>query len=270
MLRCGHGWQPSTIDRVIETYPTSTRVAKVKTDQGIAFVKGMGNPSGNQSLAMELVGSELASQMGLFVPDFAIVDVSEIEIPMDGCGSMQFGPAFASRDTLCIPSDGTNYLINKLRDVSELARLVVFDTWIRNLDRCPPLDYIDPDPRQDNLCFTSDGERLKLMVIDHSHCFVEGVLDDEIGSPHFVNDPRIYGCFPEFSPYLSENSLLQAIGALASIDAATVADIVNSVPLEWGLTQGCRNSWISQIVSRQAWVAGSIVASLVPQGQMGF
>lgn len=65
MLRCGLNWQPTFVDRVIEIFPTSTRVALVNTDAGLGYMKGMGNPSGNQSLAMELVGSELAANLGL-------------------------------------------------------------------------------------------------------------------------------------------------------------------------------------------------------------
>jgi hypothetical protein len=240
MLRCGLNWQPTAVNRVIETFPTSTRVAKVKTDAGVGFLKGMGNPAGNQSLAMELVGAELATQLGLFVPDFAIVKLADIEVPMEDYGLMAFEPAFISRELRCIPSDGGSHLVSRLADPAELALLVMFDTWIRNLDRCPPPNYFDPKPRLDNLCFTPDGAKLKLMVIDHSHCFVEGTLEDEIGCQEFVEDPLIYGQFPEFKEYLNEQPLKRASDKMASIDVATITEIVSAVPLAWGPTQGVR------------------------------
>lgn len=268
MLRCGLHWQPTAVDRVIETYPTSTRVAKVKTNAGIAFLKGMGNPAGNQSLAMELVGAELASRLGLFVPNFAILDLAEIEIPMIDHGFVSFGPAFVSSEVRCITSDGSPHLVARLSEPSEIALLVIFDTWIRNLDRCPPPDYFDPEPRRDNLCFTPDGVKLKLLVIDHSHCFVEGAIEDEIGDAHFVDDARIYGRFPEFEAYLKEAPLRQAVGKMTSIDAAAIAEIVNSIPGVWGPSQQTRNTWIAQIMARQMHIATSVIDTLVAQGQM--
>jgi hypothetical protein len=268
MLRCGRNWQPTAVNRVIETFPTSTRVAKVKTDAGTGFLKGMGNPAGNQSLAMELVGAELASQLGLFVPDFAVLELTEIKVPMEDHGPMSFGPAFVSREMKCIPSDGGPHLVSRLSDSNELALLVMFDTWIRNLDRCPPPGYLDPGPRFDNLCFTPDGARLKLMVIDHSHCFVEGVLEDEIGTQEFNDDRRIYGNFTEFNPYINEQTLNRAAAKMASIDAGTITEIVNSVPLAWGPTKGTRDVWVDQIVARQARVPKVVIEQLVSQGQL--
>jgi hypothetical protein len=268
MLRCGHNWQPTAVDRVIETFPTSTRVAKVKTDAGTAFLKGMGNPAGNQSLAMELVGAELATRLGLYVPDFAVLELAEIEVPMEGHGPMTFGPAFVSREVQCITSDGSPHLVSRLADPAEVALLVTLDTWIRNLDRCPPLDYYDPEPRRDNLCFTPDGGKLKLMVIDHSHCFVEGSIEDEIVDPYFVDDGRIYGRFPEFEAYLKEAPLRKAADKMASIDATAIAEIVNAVPMVWGPPQGTRDVWIDQIVARQARVATFVIDALVSQVQM--
>lgn len=268
MLRCGLNWQPTAVNRVIETFPTSTRVAKVKTDKGTGFLKGMGNPAGNQSLAMELVGAELATHLGLFVPDFAVLELAHIEVPMDDHDPMKFGPAFISREMKCIPSDGGPHLISRLADPTELALLVMFDTWIRNLDRCPPPDYFDPRPRLDNLCFTPQGAKLKLMVIDHSHCFVEGILEDEIGCKEFVDDTRIYGQFPEFEGYLNEQPLKRAADKMASIDVATITEIVSAVPLAWGPTQGVRKVWVDQIVARQACVPKLVIEQLVSQRQM--
>jgi len=98
MIRCGQGWQPTIVLRVIEPILSSTCVVKVATDAGIGFVKGMGNPQGNESLALELVGSELAALVGLTVPPFAIVDIAGMTIEMFNGAALQFGPAFISRE----------------------------------------------------------------------------------------------------------------------------------------------------------------------------
>jgi hypothetical protein len=98
MLFCGRDWQPSLVKRVIETYETSTRVAKVATDAGNGFLKGMGNPAGSLALASEVVVGELAVWLGLRVPPFAIVGTGDIQIPMMGRGDMLPGPAFISQE----------------------------------------------------------------------------------------------------------------------------------------------------------------------------
>lgn len=80
MLCCGRKWQPTCIERVIESFPTSTMVCKVATDKGNCFLKGMGNPSGNDALISELVCGELAAWIGLRIPDFAIIDFNGPDI----------------------------------------------------------------------------------------------------------------------------------------------------------------------------------------------
>lgn len=56
----GDAWHPTIVRRFIESYPTSTNVARVDTDAGEGFLKPMGNPEGPHVLACELVGTMLA------------------------------------------------------------------------------------------------------------------------------------------------------------------------------------------------------------------
>lgn len=269
MLRCGRDWQPVRIDRVIENFPTSTRVAKVATDAGIGFLKGMDNPAGNESLAMELVGTELAAELGLVVPPFAVVDVAEIEIPRLDCEPVPFGPAFVSRELRGSPSDGGDTFLRKLTQPDHVALIVVFDTWVRNIDRCPPVDYFDPEPRRDNLLFTPVGRKFDLIAFDHTNCFVEEDLETGLQGPHFVEDERIYGLFPEFAPYLGERSITRAVAALRRIDPAVIREIVHSVPREWGPSKLVRDLWAARISERAARVADIVPDRLVCQMNLG-
>ena len=117
-------WKPTKVERVIETIRTSTRPAKVQTDCGIAFLKGMGNPAGNDALACELVAGELAQLIGLKVPDFAVVNL-DLNISMDGLGSMTCGPAFVSRALTGSTGDDADTFLKKLARPSDIARLVL-------------------------------------------------------------------------------------------------------------------------------------------------
>ncbi len=136
MLHCGHSWQPTVVKRVVETFETSTRVARVATDQGIGFLKGIGNPAGLDSLVTELVCGELARWFGLQTPDFAVIKLDVIEIFSKSGTFHVHGPAFISREVTGLVADGDRSLLVKLTNPSDIMKLVVFDTWVRNSDRC--------------------------------------------------------------------------------------------------------------------------------------
>jgi hypothetical protein len=239
------------------------------TDEGVGFLKAMGNPAGNGSLASELVGTELAALLGLTVPPFAVIAVGELEIPFHGGGQADVGPAFISRELPGVTGDGGDTFLRKLVRPLDVALLIVFDTWVRNLDRCPPPDYIDPEPRRDNLFFTPIRQKFGLVALDHSHCFAEEGLETGLEQGQFVEDDGIYGLFPEFEPHLTGKLVQQAVEALRAVDHADVQAIVASVPIPWGLGAGLRQLWCDMIMARRDKVADHILNKLVLQGELG-
>lgn len=269
MLACGRDWQPTEIRRVIHPILSSTCVVSVMTDEGAAYLKGMGNPAGNGSLALELVGSELADAVGLKVPSFSVVDLAGIEILTAKGGRLNFGPAFVSKAVRGSPGDADGVFVRKLSNPQDVPLLVAFDTWIRNLDRCPPTDYFDPTPNRDNLFFAPSGNRFELMAIDHTHCFVEGDIEAAFEDNHFVDDHRVYGAFPEFAGHLSEAGLRAAAEAITEIDPDRVEQIVGSVPIPWGVSSAVRIRWAEQIVARAKRIEEYLLAGLISQAQMG-
>ena len=268
MLNCGRFWQPVAINRVIQPILSSTLVVKVATDLGVGFLKGMGNPAGNESLAQELVGSELACAMGLRVPVFAVINVEDIDIQMESAGPIAFGPAFISRELRGSTSAGEDTFVRRLTNPEDIARLVVFDTWVRNLDRCPPADYLDPRPNRDNLFFTPVRRKFEMVVFDHTHCFVEEDLESGLAGAHFVGDDRVYGAFPEFKDFLTARALRNALADLARIDGSVIREIVRAVPQPWGPTTAVRDRWIEQLMGRQQRVGDYVFNRLVPQIEM--
>lgn len=266
MLQCGRDWRPNSIQRFIEGFRTSTRVVKVATDIDIAFLKGLGNPQGADSLASELVSGELARWFGLTTPDFSILNVQGIELPRIECGPVEPGPAFLSREMQGFPGDGTEFALRKIRDRNSIARLVLFDTWLMNPDRYPPPDDIMlPSENRDNLFFTPIGRHFDIVALDHSHCFVTTTLADELGGNHLIEEARIYGLFPEFRPFVTEAAVQSVIAELRQIDRAMVQAIVASVPQEWGITNAQRTAWVDLIVRRAALVADFALPKLIEQ-----
>jgi hypothetical protein len=264
MLYCGAHWQPTYIKRVIETFQTSTRVARVGTDSGNGFLKGLGNPAGKLSLAAELVAGELASWYGLDIPPFAIVSIGELPIPMIDGGYLAPGPAFISREVDGFAGTGGQGFADKIANPADVAKLVVFDTWIRNADRCHP----EPDnypPNYDNLFFTTAGAKFRLMALDHSQGFVESGLEENLSDPYLLNDDGVYGYYPEFSELIQFEPVTAAIQRLGEFPAALAAEIVDSIPEEWDISNTARAAWVSVIVQRAQRVAEYLPAKLLDE-----
>jgi hypothetical protein len=172
---------------------------------------------------------------------------------------VQNGPAFISWEIEGSTAAGGDVFLKRLVNPDDVSKLVVFDTWIRNPDRCPPEGL--PNNR-DNLFFTPIGRKFDLVALDHSHCFVETTLADELGQSHLLADESVYGFFPEFRPYIDTSAVRRAARRLLEIDMGTVKEIVGSVPPQWGVTAGSRDAWAKLICDRAERVAKFLPAKL--------
>lgn len=264
-LACGSDWKPTEIRRVIEPIQSSTEVVLVATDCGPAYLKGMGNPAGNESLALELVGCELAFALGLSVPPFAIVPLAGLTVTTINGIDLHPGPAFVSGLIRGHPGDPSDILLKRLANPEHVCLLIAFDTWIRNFDRCPPPDHLDPTPKWDNLFFALSGRRFRLTVIDHTHAFTEDELEYTLQGTYFEDDPRVFGAFPQFQAFVTEARLRKASAAIRAIDAATIEQIVESVPLPWGPTRALRRRWCEALLARGQRVEDYLVNGLLAQ-----
>lgn len=262
-LACGSVWRPTRVERVIETFGTSTRPAKVMTDKGLALLKGMGNPAGDAALACEVVAGELAVALGLRVPAFAIASLN-LPITMNDHGPMAIGPAFLS-EWLPGQTLGAEALLNRITRPGDIAKLVFLDSWIRNEDRYPPVGGFNQAANWDNLFFTPAGRDFDLVALDHSHCFTLGDLCDEIGDHEVASDTAVYGLFPQFAPFLTEAHVMTAAAALAEVSGGLVDKIINQLPEQWGIGPACGAHWANVIRHRAALVAQALPAALLAQ-----
>lgn len=250
---------------MIEAIQSSTEVVLVSTDCGSAYLKGMGNPAGTESLALELVGCELASALGLEVPPFAIVDLAGITITTINGINLLPGPAFLSAMAKGQPGDPSDVLMKRLANPEHVCLLIAFDTWIRNFDRCPPSDYLDPSPKWDNLFFAFAGKRFRLTVIDHTHAFTEDELEYALQGTQFEDDSRVFGAFPQFQRFVTEKRLRNASAAIRAIDATAIEQIMASIPLPWGPTAALRQRWCEALLARGQRVEEYLVNGLIAQ-----
>jgi hypothetical protein len=260
MLACGTIYQPSEITREIELFPSSTRPARVDTDVGQGFIKGTSNPQGVHCLVSELIAAELGVWMGLSIPPFAIVQNCDINIQMMSHGGFIEAPLFFSSAINGTPRDTGTTFLKRLQKPEDVAKLVIFDTWIRNNDR-----FVPGNPNSDNLLYSEStkGRKYSLVPIDHSHCFIDNSFDTDLPDIELTNDETVYGLYPEFASFITSQYVADAIAHLSTLDRHFVEECVNSVPPEWDMSAGSRTNTIEFICARAEYVVNTISEKIV-------
>src|SRR5438067_1227324 len=92
-------WKPTTFLRFEEALDTSMGTARIVTDAGPCYIKGLGNRQGPHPLACEWVATQLARWFGLPTFDYSLlaIDAEIDEIPFLRGGMAASGSAFVTR-----------------------------------------------------------------------------------------------------------------------------------------------------------------------------
>lgn len=261
------GWKPTKIERVISVKQTSTRPLHVVTDQGVALVKYMGNKQGNDALICELLGTALARCIGLNTPDFSVSPIKSLDAH-DPFIKIDDGPAFFSRWETAVPLSPNSTMLVNLRHKDHLAKLVAFDTWVRNKDRfSDDYDGEHENKNFDNLLFAPDKKKTALLVIDHSHAFTETTLEDELDEG-WAAEKTVYGFFGEFKPFLKVKDIQLALDAIRRIDELKLKAICDAIPKEWGMTEALAKRLSSLIALRAEALCGWLPGALFEQMEL--
>lgn len=275
MLACGTVMQPLEIRSEVQGFQTSACPARVTTDCGDGYIKGVNNPCGPDALISELIAAELGTWFGLKIPNFAIVRNCEIDIKMTNRERAFLGfieaPVFFSSAVEGEARDGGSTYLKRLQNPADVAKLVVFDTWIRNIDRHDPR-VMPASENSDNLLYISGSKQLKydLAPIDHSMCLFEGAFQDVSDVESFINDEYVYGFFPEFKDYIDSKSLVLALNRLNTLDKNFVSTCLDSVPTEWGMSVEVRNNLELLVCNRAKFVVSTISGKIVDNPQFDF
>mgnify|MGYP000197529500 CR=1 FL=1 len=270
-------WQPSQIRILLkEAINSSTSPFVVLTDCGEGHLKALGNPEGPHSLAREWIGTRLADYLGLPTFDYAIVNVSELfEAYFYNGEKIQEGPAFISRTESGSSWVGGESILQKAINTSDISRLILFDTWIRNRDRFFQ-DNSDP-PRRNfgNVFFSREAPpgKFLLKAIDHTHILTSQselhIRDLGISD---ARDCRIYGLFPEFRSYLNKEVVKEFSQKLANIERKYIQLIMREIPPQWEVSTELREHVCSFLLNRAAFLSNDdyIFNRLFPQKEFNF
>lgn len=261
-------WQPTEFKRFEAGLDTSMGTARIITDAGRTYIKAMGNRQGPHLLAVELIATRLAHWFKLSVLDHAVIEIdsSVDEIPFLRGGFAESGPAFVTRAIQGHPWGGSSEELKSVVNPQEISRLVVFDSWVRNCDRYPP-DLTERKPNYDNVLLEElagdDADRLRLIAMDHTHCFGCGRdLDARASHIDRVKDDRVYGLFPGFVPWIQRFEVEGAVADLSMLDRDWVESVVNDVPEKWDVPAEAKRALADLICWRAKFVNDYLVEAV--------
>ena len=269
-------WQPTYVKRVIaDDIPTSTSPIFVETDSGLGYVKMPTSSAGPQALVSELVGTKLAQWFGLQVFDYAVISVAQADVDSQSNDESPV-TAFVTRKESGNPweGEGDTRALSAVENLRDFSWIVVFDTWVGNIDRHSWNVHKGQrkEWRNDRNVFLSDDAsegKFTLKAYDHTHCQLSKIVaSPSVGLEAKINDREIYGCFPEFKPFLDRNEVQKACQKLSEMNDAIARRIVASVPNEWIEDQSAQDQLIEFIKRRSQTVSSYIESTLFPQGEL--
>jgi hypothetical protein len=255
-------WQPASIRKVVlSARATASQVVVVETDQGNGYLKAMGNLAGTHSLAVELVATRLASWFGLPTLTASIIQVTgnpPIQLQDNPTCYALPGPAFITREEEGRPWSGDQEEMDLIDNPQDLARVVVFDTWVRNCDRHTPRAG-QAHMNRGNVFLSAEGAstgRFILKPIDHGQCFCFATVLTPalLRAETAVRDDCLYGYFPEFRGRVGENDVRQAIAQAAAMQAIEVEALFMGMPAEWLVSAEIQEAWRDLVQLRAAYL----------------
>ncbi|MGH7948368.1 MAG: HipA family kinase [Candidatus Binataceae bacterium] len=253
---------------------SSSRALHVDTDDGEFVIKVTGNPEGPRVLIGEWIGTSLARRIGLSTPDFAIIDVpSAISIPSSAAPHGSLGSAFGSRFEKLQPWGGKSS-VGAVTNTEMFSRIVVLDTWLRNVDRYS----VSPGGRirknDQNLVLSTAGAakgKFVVKAIDHGHILSgPSWTKSQLSGIAAVKDRAVYGRFPEFEGYLAVAEIRKTLRRARRSNESWLLSMIRQIPFEWGLRSGEAEAVIEFLRARATYLESTLVGMIWPQSEFDF
>lgn len=198
-------------------------------------VKLTDNPERSAALIGEWVCYQLAGDLEVPVPEYALVnvppelaDVSTNDIPWITPG-VHFGSRFAHKAIRNPPEKLSRRAVN----VRDIPSILAFDYLVYNRDRAS---------NEGNLLYTETSEGWGVTAIDFSHAFYSPLwlLEDTMlrqrvneFDPNLLNG-RVYR---RLLPFINGHSPFDSfVSSLSRLNLDRIRHIIDTVPEEWGLS----------------------------------
>lgn len=244
---------------------TSTRPLKVTlgAQNQKAYLKLKTNPEGPTALARELVGTALAARFGLKTFEYAVRALlpAEVQILKYLQQQAEQGDSiFLTLEDVGLIWDGLDGSLNQVANSEDFTKLVVFDTWLRNHDRCPPPDS-GRRPNFTNVWLAPTGvpKQLCMKTIDHTHWDARrSGRGERISLIEAIRDEKTYGLFDGWKTRLQVNAWKMALNDLSALaQSPALAQILQAVPSDWGVDARLLDEWHQFLADRAQYLCNT-------------
>ena len=253
-------WQPTKIIEVLDhAVDTATHPVIVKTDQGHGYFKAIENPAGASALAREFIGTSLADWLDLPTFRYCLFDFDgKLDIVLSDGTRVNQGVGFMTKEEPGDNWDKTTDMLDDLVNKDDITRLVILDTWLRNIDRCFQHNgKFHTNSNNVFIAMTPKNEYI-LKAMDFTHAFL-GNLDQTMDKSSNINDEEIYGCYPAFSQFLNKEIAVKTCEKLKKIQDKDIRPLFVAIPTIWNIDHGTKESWMRFILGRANFVANTFL-----------
>jgi len=217
---------------LIRSFNSGSLPSILRADDGNHYlVKFQGNPQGSSVLARELVCSRVAHALGIPIPDFAPIVVSEEFIFANHrsfrdqpshfipCPGIHFGSKLVAHDLV-----GQTYdvmpvaMACKLRNPQALPAMTAFSFYVGNIDR---IQYV--------FCKLPREKRYRATLIDFGFAF--GGPSGSI--PSTVRNSMLPPSHLIFPQYWHEMNLGWLFSKIEHLDPIWLTSLTEDIPSEW-------------------------------------
>lgn len=264
-------WSPGKLKRLLPAAHRShaMKPRQAKFERSGAFVKPMYEGVSCDCLVCEYVISLLSAAFRICTPRCGIVKLDRLQARMFGQPTVIEGSAFVSEEVAAGQWNGDGRDLSTIKNLDEISRLIVFDTWVLNRDRfCPsgrPVG-INNGPHQNFanvLVAGKRGQRRRMYAIDHGHAITYGEpIDVSIIADPKIKDSEVLGLFPGFREHVSLESLEQAVEDLKHIDPNLIAKVINLIPADWEFAESQRGFLADFLLLRAQFVPTILIDSV--------
>lgn len=210
------------------------------------LVKFKNNPQGNKMLMREFVCTSLAAHIGLPTVPFEIVNIPKKFLLKNDLKKYNFTPGNQFASLYLDNSMGLWFKIEKEQIVNRsiLAGILVFDFWLRNIDRDE--SNILLSPMEESTFFIN--------IIDHGNCYPNKMeLEKIMDEPETLELSNVHKwCLSMLN---DEKELTFFLQKVLGIQDSYISDLIDSTPADWLISNEVKKEFYTDILESKEVLA---------------
>lgn len=261
------------------TCPVRVRVDAVEEGHPVAVLKpDYWQSASSDLLRREWLGWETAKWLGLDVPSIARVELDEVvsvRLAREGQGPPgRWGLAVQYAQPITWDYSFPKVL-NKVRNPAMFTQLPIFDTWVKNGDRCmwahgPTVADTLANWQhriglnKGNTLLVQGVDGIYVWAIDHGMAFRQMSFDGVNTRPEWPTQVVCYGLQHSFVGKWNQSIEAATLQKIDGFTSSIAKELAGRVPAPWALTAEEVNHWSELMVQRAQWMVRSFSEMVRP------